>query len=113
MNADIARLRQQLRQLQSLHEEGALGAAAYERSRGELERKLLDAVMRDGHDASPESGRPAGPSRALLAGMVVAVLAIAASATGGPARRHRPPTCRSHRPARPARPLRLPRLPTP
>ncbi|QTN23323.1 c-type cytochrome biogenesis protein CcmI [Rhizobacter sp. AJA081-3] len=77
MNADIARLRQQLRQLQSLHEEGALGAAAYERSRGELERKLLDAVMRDGHDAGPESGRPAGPSRALLAGIGAAMLVIA------------------------------------
>lgn len=78
MNADIARLRQQLRQLHSLHDEGALGVAAYERSRGELERKLLDAVMRDGHEATPESGRPAGPSRALLAGMGLAVLAIAA-----------------------------------
>jgi cytochrome c-type biogenesis protein CcmH len=77
MNADIARLRQQLRQLQSLHEEGALGAAAYERSRGELERKLLDAVMRDGHEAMPGSGRLAAPSRALLAGMGVAVLSIA------------------------------------
>jgi tetratricopeptide (TPR) repeat protein len=53
--------------------------AAYERSRGELERKLLDAVMRDGHEATPESGRPAVPSRALLAGMGLAVLAIAAT----------------------------------
>lgn len=77
MNADIARLRQQLRQLQSLHEEGALGAEAYGRSRGELERKLLDAVMHDGHAPAPAAGGPAGPSRAVVAGLGMVVLAIA------------------------------------
>jgi cytochrome c-type biogenesis protein CcmH len=81
MNADIARLRQQLRQLQALHLDGALGADTYERSRGELERKLLDAVMRDGHDAAPGpvAGVPSAPSRKALWLVGAAVLVIAAA----------------------------------
>lgn len=83
MNADIATLRQQLRQLQSLHEDGSLSAQAYERSRGELERKLLDAVMSDepagavGPAASAARPSPKGPSRRVVIAAAAVVLAVA------------------------------------
>jgi cytochrome c-type biogenesis protein CcmH len=83
MNADIATLRQQLRQLQSLHGDGALSAQAYERSRGELERKLLDAVMADepagavGPSASAARPSPQGPSRRVVIAAAAVVLAVA------------------------------------
>lgn len=111
MNADIARLRQQLRQLHSLHEEGALGVEAYERSRAELERKLLDAVMRDGPESVPAVGRPAGPSRALLAGLGAAALAVAAAGywwTRSPATATAVPLASERRSSAPAAPASAP-----
>ena len=81
MNADISRLRQQLRQLQSLHEEGALGADAYQSSRTTLERKLLDALLggeADAPEPAPAPPRAARPSRGLLIAAAAAVLVLAA-----------------------------------
>lgn len=94
MNADIPTLRQQLRQLQSLHGEGALSAQAYERGRGELERKLLDAVMAYepalavGPAASATRPSPKGPSRRVViaAAAVLAVAGLGYWWTGAPHR---------------------------
>lgn len=113
MTADIARLRQQLRQLQALHLDGALGAETYERSRGELERQLLDAVMRDGHEAAaaPAAGAPAGPSRRILAGLVAIVLVIAGAVfwwTRTPAPAADAPPAPGHRASAPATPASTP-----
>lgn len=78
----ITTLRQQLQRLKTLHEEGTLGAEAYASARAPLERELLDRVLaQPAADAVPAAGLapapPARPSKPLLGGVAVAVLALA------------------------------------
>ena len=74
----ITALRQKLQQLKSLHDEGTLSAEAYASAKAPLERDLLDRVM-----AQPTASVAAAaavvprPSKHLLGGLAVAVLALA------------------------------------
>lgn len=87
MNDDVPALRKQLHQLAELHTSGALSDAAYQESRAQLERRLVDAVMSaPGAAASAPSLRVPGKLLSLLA---VAVLVVAAAGywwTGSPER---------------------------
>ena len=78
----ITTLRQQLQRLKTLHEEGTLGAEAYASARAPLERELLDRVLaQPAADAEPAAALapapPPRPSKPLLGGVAVAVLALA------------------------------------
>jgi cytochrome c-type biogenesis protein CcmH len=87
---DIDALRQALQQLKQEHAQGKLPKAAYETRRAELERQLVEQVMRTGVAAAtgatqpmPTSAvedAPAKPSRALLLG--VGAWVIAATVAG-------------------------------
>jgi cytochrome c-type biogenesis protein CcmH len=86
MNKDITALRERLKQLQKLHDEGTVGKRAYETGKAQLEREILQAVL-----ASPEAAAAGAetprPSRAMTAGLLsfVVVLAVAGYAwTGSP-----------------------------
>ncbi len=104
LNADVSAIKLQLKQLKEFHETGALSAQAYNETRCDLERRLLDLVLRDvpdeslaqssaGHVEQAESesvlqssvagngAEPAKPfSRAWLA---VAGVVVLATLTGG------------------------------
>lgn len=75
----ITALRQKLQQLKALHDEGTLGPEAYASAKAPLERELLDRVM--AQPAAPAAAVvPAPtlrPSKNLLGGLAVAVLALA------------------------------------
>ena len=75
----ITALRQKLQQLKALHDEGTLGDEAYASAKAPLERELLDHVMTQ--PASPAAAAAAAPtprpSKNLLGGLSVAVLALA------------------------------------
>ena len=78
----ITTLRQQLQRLKTLHDEGTLGAEAYASARAPLERELLDRVLaQPAADAEPAAALapapPPRPSKPLLGGVAVAVLALA------------------------------------
>lgn len=87
MSDDVPALRKQLQQLAELHTSGALSDAAYQESRAQLERRLVDAVMSaPGAAAGAPSLRVPGKLLSLLA---VAVLVVAAAGywwTGSPER---------------------------
>jgi cytochrome c-type biogenesis protein CcmH len=80
MSTDIATLRHQLQQLKALHDSGDLGAAIYEQSRADLERKIVEQVMAGGAAAAAKPSAPASrPSWPLLAGVAAAAIALAAA----------------------------------
>ena len=84
MSDPLSALREQLRQVQHLHDTGALDTTAFETAKATLERKVLDAVM-----AAPAVAAPAAPAAtaastaapkagwALWAGAAMAVLVAA------------------------------------
>ena len=81
MTDDIPTLRRRLQEIEALHASGDLGAEPYAKARRNLERALVDAVMRG---APAVTAAPAGagataarPSGWLLGGLAVAVLVIA------------------------------------
>ena len=93
MTDDIPTLRRRLQEIKALRDSGDLGAEPYAKARRDLERALVDAVMRGAPDAAPvataDSAAPsaARPSGWLLGGLAVAVLAIAGAGywwTGSP-----------------------------
>ena len=75
----ITALRQKLQQLKALHDEGTLGAEAYASAKAPLERELLDRVMAQPATpvAAAASASTPRPSKNLLGGLSVAVLALA------------------------------------
>ena len=75
----ITALRQKLQQLKALHDEGTLGAEAYASAKAPLERELLDRVMAQpaAPGAATASASTPRPSKSLLGGLSVAVLALA------------------------------------
>ena len=76
----IPALRQKLQQLKALHDEGTLGAEAYTSAKAALERELLDQVMAQPAGTASASAAPTPrPSKNLLGGLSVAVLALAVS----------------------------------
>jgi cytochrome c-type biogenesis protein CcmH len=74
MSARVQALSVQLRQLKSLHDAGTLENDSYQQARRSVERQLVDAIS-DPAVAPAVTGRP---SPALVAGLAVFVLAIAA-----------------------------------
>lgn len=75
MTATLPELKEQLRQLQSLHAAGTLDDAAYGRARAEVERRVVERV-------ASEAGEPAGAGRGtrpwrLWASAATTVLTIA------------------------------------
>ncbi len=85
----ISALRQKLQQLKALHDEGTLGNEAYASAKAPLERELLDQVMAQQHPPGADTASatassvtalptPTRPSKNLLGGLAVAVLALAA-----------------------------------
>ena len=86
MDHSIASLKTQLQQLKGLLESGVLPAEQYEKSKAELERRILDAVMQGKPEPAPAvarvpvamaSSRSARPSMFLLGGIALFVLAVA------------------------------------
>lgn len=78
---EIHTLKQQLQQLQALHDGGALSAGPYEEGKRALERQLVDMVLAGPQPAAApvSSGSPsARPSRRLLAVLGIGVLMFAA-----------------------------------
>ena len=88
-------LRDQLLQLQKLHESGALDAAAYASSKAALERRLVDAVLAAPAAAQLQLPRPAPRAPAgLWAGLGVFALVLAGAGywwTGRPGEIGQPP----------------------
>lgn len=86
MNKDITALRERLKQLQKLHQEGTVGKKAFETGKAQLEREILQAVLAAPEAAAAGAETPR-PSRAMTAGVLsfVVVLAVAGYAwTGSP-----------------------------
>ncbi len=83
MTDDIPTLRRRLQKIEALHKSGDLGADAYAQARREVERALVDAVMRGAPDTPTAAdaggdGAPAArPSGWLVGGLAVAVLVLA------------------------------------
>jgi cytochrome c-type biogenesis protein CcmH len=83
MTDDIPTLRRRLQKIEALHKSGDLGPDAYTQARREVERALVDAVMRgapDGPtaaDAVGDGATAARPSGWLVGGLAVAVLVLA------------------------------------
>jgi cytochrome c-type biogenesis protein CcmH len=95
MNDDIQTLRQQLKQLQSLRDSGALDAQAHEAAKAPLERKLLDKVLHappataDAATAAAAAApaatpRPAASFVALLSALVLVLAVVGYGLTGSP-----------------------------
>ena len=85
MTPRIDALRQQLQQLQALHDRGDLGPDAHAAARQPLERELVDAVTQAPPAAMPSTPAPVaapGPSRKLQAGLALAVLGLAVAGYG-------------------------------
>lgn len=86
MTATLPELKEQLRQLQSLHAAGTLDDAAYDRARAEVERRVVERVTAGDTDDAVSAHRGARPWR-LWASVSAAVLAIATAGylwTGSP-----------------------------
>jgi len=86
MNKDITALRERLKQLQKLHDEGTVGKKAFETGKAQLERDILQAVLAAPEAAAAGAAAPR-PSRTMTAGVLsfVVVLAVAGYAwTGSP-----------------------------
>ncbi len=80
MDTFLATARGRLLQLKSLHDAGTLDAARYDSERRAVEREIGEHLLRGGE-------AKARPSRRLVAGLTVAVLAVAAAGywkTGSP-----------------------------
>ena len=84
MSDPLSALREQLRQVQHLHDTGALDTTAFEAAKATLERKVLDAVMAEPAVAAPAVPPAAAASTAapkagwgLWAGAAMAVLVAA------------------------------------
>jgi cytochrome c-type biogenesis protein CcmH len=87
MTDSITTLREQLRQLQQLHEAGALDAPQYTSAKAGLERKLLDLVLSGAPDPRPVTEMAAAPAEpaapvpragvGLWLGLGLAVLVVA------------------------------------
>lgn len=87
MSDNVPALRKQLQQLAELHTGGALSDATYQESRAQLERRLVDAVMRSpGAAAEAPSARVPGKLLSLLAVVVVMMAAAGYWWTGSPGR---------------------------
>lgn len=87
MNDPIAKLRQQLQQLKSLHDSGTLDKKAYEAAKAPLERQLLEQVMKDTGSAKDAPAAAPRPSWNLVGMLTVVVLIVAGSGymwTGSP-----------------------------
>jgi cytochrome c-type biogenesis protein CcmH len=85
MNARIEELKRQLRQVDELAASGALPPDQATSARAKLEQELVSLVMKSGDPAAP-AGAPAAPaapavrpSRRMLGGLSVFVLAVAAA----------------------------------
>lgn len=85
MNARIEELKRQLRQVDELAASGALPPDQATSARAKLEQELVSLVMKSGDPAAP-AGAPAAPaapavrpSRRMLVGLSVFVLAVAAA----------------------------------
>ncbi|MCF8159684.1 MAG: tetratricopeptide repeat protein [Polaromonas sp.] len=104
LNADVSAIKFQLNQLKKLHETGALSAQGYNETRCDLERRLLDLVLRDVPDEclaqssagdavqaesesvllSSKAGNGAAPAKpSSRAWLAVAGVAVFAALTGG------------------------------
>jgi cytochrome c-type biogenesis protein CcmH len=104
LNADVSAIKFQLNQLKELHETGALSAPGYNETRRDLERRLLDLVLRDVPDESlaqssagdavqaesesvllsSEAGNGAAPAKpSSRAWLAVAGVGVLAALTGG------------------------------
>jgi cytochrome c-type biogenesis protein CcmH len=83
---DITAAKQQLQQLAEFHASGALSREAYDEGRTQLERRILDWVLRDaseGEAVGAPSAKPlAGPSRRLLTMLAGVVVLVAAAGYG-------------------------------
>jgi len=85
MNKDISALRQQLKQLASLHAAGTLDTAAFEAAKAPLERKLLESVLASPDDAAASSKpRPGSKLVAFLCVSIVGLAVAGYSYTGAP-----------------------------
>jgi cytochrome c-type biogenesis protein CcmH len=92
MNPSVETLRQQLRQLQALHDSGELSAEALAQARAPLEQQLVAAVLAaqpagEASAAVPVAAAAPRPSRGLVLSLAGAVLALAVagySLTGAP-----------------------------
>lgn len=86
MTATLPELKEQLRQLQSLHAAGTLDDAAYDRARAEVERRVVERVTAGDTDDAVSAHRGARPWR-LWGSVSTAVLVIATTGylwTGSP-----------------------------
>ncbi|HET9821708.1 MAG TPA: c-type cytochrome biogenesis protein CcmI [Burkholderiaceae bacterium] len=84
MTDPISELRDQLQQLDARHARGELGKKAYETERARIERALLDRVLAQPGQAAAVVARP---SRTLVAGLALGVVALAIAGyawTGSP-----------------------------
>jgi len=85
MNKDISALRQQLKQLASLHAAGTLDTASFEAAKAPLERKLLESVLASPDGATTSSKpRPGGKLVAFLCVSIVGLAVAGYSYTGAP-----------------------------
>lgn len=73
----ITNLREKLQQLKALHDEGTLSAEAFASAKAPLERQLLDHVMAQPTTPVAAVAAAPRPSKHLLGGLAVAVLALA------------------------------------
>ena len=64
MTDSISNLKQKLQQLKALHDSGTVSAAKYEESRADLERRLVDQVMRGDHAAKDKAPAKSGSGAA-------------------------------------------------
>ena len=94
----LSALRDQLLQLKTLHDSGALDAAAYESSKAALERRLVDAVLAAPASSPAPVATPAPPAprapAGLWAGLSVFALVVAGAGywwTGRPGELGQPP----------------------
>ena len=98
MTDTLSALRDQLLQLKTLHDSGALDAAAYESSKAALERRLVDAVLAAPASSPAPVATPAPPAprapAGLWAGLSVFALVVAGAGywwTGRPGELGQPP----------------------
>jgi cytochrome c-type biogenesis protein CcmH len=77
-NDGLASLRLQMQQLTELHAADALGEAQYQAARVAVERRIVDAVLQGAAPAPAKAVTQSATSRPLVAGLGLAVVAIAA-----------------------------------
>ena len=78
-NDVLASLRLQMQQLAELHAAGALGEAQYQAARVAVERSIVDAVVQGPTTAVASAPAASKASRPLIAGLMLAVIVLAAA----------------------------------